>query len=634
MSEYVIHGPSLFTDYDIHLFKEGKHFRLWEKMGAHLIEHDGEEGVLFSVWAPNAEKVCVEGEFNYWNKDNYPLQARWDESGIWEGFVPGLKPGTLYKYAIHQKDGKETLEKCDPYSRMNETPPKTASVVVDSHYDWTDGRWLEAREEQGYERPMSIYELHLGSWRRDEDGNSYSYRRMAEELVPYLKETGFTHVEFMPVMDHPFFGSWGYQVIGYFAPSSMYGEPDDLKYLIDKLHEAGIGVIMDWVPSHFPGDAHAIKEFDGTHLYEHEDLRRGFHPDWNSYIFNYGRYEVRSFLISSALFWLLEYHADGLRVDAVASMLYLDYSRKEGEWLPNDFGGNENLEAIELLKMMNDAVHEDAPGCVTIAEESTAWPKVSGPTSDGGLGFDYKWMMGWMHDSLRYFGREPIYRKFHQNELTFSIWYFFNEHFQLAFSHDEVVYGKGSLWNKMSGDEWHKFANYRLLLSYMYTHPGNKLIFMGSEFAQREEWNHDAQLSWTSLDDERHRKLKDMVARLNTLYAEQLPLHECDFEEAGFKWTQLDRQDDCILCYERIAADEEDHLLVVMNADQQTHFDYPVNVREGVSYQELFNSDDEAWGGSGLVNEGVLEPVKNESEQDEIRLLVPPLSLIILQPKK
>jgi 1,4-alpha-glucan branching enzyme len=634
MAKNVIHGPSLFTDYDIHLFKEGKHFNLWEKLGAHVMEHEGEMGVLFSVWAPNAGKVAVEGEFNDWNKASHLLEARWDESGIWEGFIPGLSAGALYKYVIYPKDSDACLEKNDPVAAMNETPPQTASIVVDSKFTWSDTDWMTKRNAQGYERPMSVYEIHLGSWRRDENGNSYTYRRMADELVAYLKETGFTHVEFMPIMDHPFFGSWGYQVTGYFAPTSMFGTPDDLRHLINELHKAGIGVILDWVPSHFPGDAYALKEYDGTHLYEHEDIRRGFHPDWNSYIFNYGRFEVRSFLISSALFWLQEFHADGLRVDAVASMLYLDYSRKEGEWLPNDYGGNENLEAIALLKMMNDAVHENAPGCVTIAEESTAWPKVSGPTSEGGLGFDYKWMMGWMHDSLRYFGREPIYRRHHQNELTFSIWYFYHEHFQLAFSHDEVVYGKGSLWNKMSGDEWHKFANYRLLLGYMFTHPGNKLIFMGSEFAQREEWNHDAQLNWGCMSDDRHKKTQQLVSKLNELYKDKAALHECDFQEAGFAWTQLDRQNDAILCYERIAKEHDDFLLVIMNADQQTHFDYPVNVREGFNYSELLNTDHEAWGGSGIVNAEEAIPVLNAEGQAEIRIMIPPLSLLIFEPKR
>jgi 1,4-alpha-glucan branching enzyme len=636
MSETVKHGVSLFSDYDIHLFKEGRHFKLWKKMGSHVMTHEKEEGVLFSVWAPNAESVAVMGEFNGWNRTSHQLAVRWDESGIWEGFIPGLTEGELYKYVIKPRNADEILEKADPYARMNETPPKTASQVFKSGYEWTDSEWVEKRKSHTYSTPMSVYEIHLGSWRRDEHGNSFSYRKLAEELVPYLKEMGYTHVEFMPVLDHPFFGSWGYQVTGYFAPTSIYGDPDDLRFLIDALHKEGIGVILDWVPSHFPGDAHALKEFDGSHLYEHEDHRRGFHPDWSSYIFNYGRFEVKCFLVSSALFWLEEFHIDALRVDAVASMLYLDYSRNEGEWLPNEYGGNENLEAITFLKAMNDAVHEHAPGCVTIAEESTAWPKVSGTTEDGGLGFDYKWMMGWMHDSLRYFGREPIYRKYHQNELTFSIWYYYSEHFQLAFSHDEVVYGKGSMFNKMSGDDWHKFANLRLLMGYMFTHPGNKLNFMGNELAQREEWNHDGQLNWDVLKDERNEKYRKMVGRLNALYTSEKALHEKDFEEAGFNWTILDREDDCILCFERIAADENDFLTIVMNADQQTHYDYMLDVRKGFTYTELFNSDSEEWGGSGIDNPGVMEPVIEEIdgvERNRIKVIIPPLCLMILKPE-
>ena len=634
MANEVKHGVSLFSDYDIHLFKEGKHFKLWKKLGAHTIVHEKEDGVLFAVWAPNAATVAVMGEFNGWNRSSHQLAVRWDESGIWEGFIPGLTSGELYKYVIQPRNTDTFLEKADPFARFQEAPPKTASMVYDSAYEWKDTEWVKQRNNHSLATPMSIYELHIGSWQRDGDGNSYSYSALIPRLVPYLKEMGYTHVELMPIMDHPFFGSWGYQVTGYFSPSAMYGNPDELRALIDVLHAENIGVILDWVPSHFPGDAHALKEYDGSHLYEHEDIRRGYHPDWSSYIFNYGRYEVRSFLISSALYWLEEYHADGLRVDAVASMLYLDYSRNEGEWLPNDYGGNENIEAIALLKMMNDAVHEQAPGCVTIAEESTAWPQVTGATNEGGLGFDYKWMMGWMHDTLRYFGREPIYRKFHQNELTFSIWYYYTERFQLALSHDEVVYGKGSLFNKMSGDDWHKFANLRLMLGYMYTHPGSKLNFMGGEMAQREEWNHDAQLNWDVLKDERNLKLQNMVTKLNNLYTGQKSLHEMDFEEAGFEWTQLDRQDDCILCYERIAKDKDDFLLVVMNADQQTHYDYPVHVRPNLSYREIFSTDSEEWGGSGIHNAEPIAAVTADDDISEIRIMIPPLSLLIFKPEK
>lgn len=638
MAGKVIHGVSLFTDYDIHLFKEGKHFRLWEKLGAHVHSHKEENGVLFSVWAPSAESVSVIGEFNYWDKSSHPLAVRWDESGIWEGFIPGVVIGELYKYAIKSIVREEILEKTDPFARQVEVPPKTASIISDENFSWTDDKWIGTREKFDYTKPMSTYEMHLGSWRRNSDGNSLNYRQLAEQLIPYLQETGFTHVEFLPVMEHPFFGSWGYQVTNYFAPSGRYGTPDEFRFLINSLHNAGIGVILDWVPSHFPGDEYALREFDGSHLYEHADERKGFHPDWKSYIFNYGRFEVLSFLVSNAMYWLEEFHADGLRVDAVASMLYLDYSRKAGEWLPNDYGGNENLEAIHFLKTLNNAVKSENKGYITIAEESTSWPKVSDSSENGGLGFQYKWMMGWMHDTLRYFGREPIYRKYHQNELTFSMWYFRSEKFVLAISHDEVVYGKGSMQNKMSGDEWYKFANLRLLYGYMFTHPGSKLLFMGQEFAQYAEWNHDSQLDWEALQDKRYLTIKSLVSELNKLYTSEKALHESDYVEEGFHWTEIDNHDECILCYRRQAADASNHLIVVCNFDQQTHLERKIKVSAETEYFELLNTDDEQYGGSGLINTGTFKPVKriDAMEEDvtpfEITLVVPPLSMIILKP--
>ncbi|MFN5068708.1 MAG: 1,4-alpha-glucan branching protein GlgB, partial [Bacteroidota bacterium] len=489
---------SLFTDYDIELFKSGKHYRLYEKLGSHIVEHQGASGVYFAVWAPNARYVSVIGNFNSWNKGAHPLQPRWDGSGIWESFIPRIGQGEVYKYFINTKDN-EDLEKGDPYAFFWEVPPMTASIVWDLKYKWSDNKWMKKRAAiNALNAPISVYEVHLGSWQRSphHPEKYLDYKHLAKSLTEYVKDMGYTHVEFMPVMEHPYAPSWGYQITGYFAPSSRFGSPQDFMYLVDELHQAGIGVILDWVPSHYPGDAHGLFRFDGTNLYEHEDMRKGFHPDWKSYIFNYGRYEVRSFLISNALFWLDRYHADGLRVDAVASMLYLDYSRNEGEWTPNHFGGRENLEAISLLKEINEAVYSYYPDVQTIAEESTSFTGVSRPTYSGGLGFGMKWMMGWMHDTLKYFAKDPMYRKYHHNQITFSMVYAFTENFMLPFSHDEVVYGKVSMINKMPGDEWQKFANLRLLYSYMFSHPGAKLLFMGCDFAQQAEWNFERSLDW------------------------------------------------------------------------------------------------------------------------------------------
>jgi 1,4-alpha-glucan branching enzyme len=637
MPETVLHGFSLFSEYDIHLLKEGKHFRLWEKLGSHAAVYQNQAGYYFAVWAPNATKVYVTASFNNWHKNLHELKPRWDESGVWEGFITGVVAGDLYKYVLHY-NGQEPFEKCDPYAQMSESVPGTASLISETKYKWKDRKWINARKKFSYASPMSIYEVHLGSWGRTPDGNYFTYRAMAEYLVQYVTQRGFTHIELMPIMEHPFYGSWGYQIANYFSPTNRYGNPDDLRYLIDIAHQNNIGIILDWVPSHFPGDAYALLKFDGTSLYEHENPMKGFQPDWNSYIFNYGRNEVKSFLISNAMYWIEAFHADGLRVDAVASMLYLDYSRKEGEWEKNIYGGNENLEAIQFLKECNDALRSAYPGVITIAEESTAWPKVTGTTQNGGLGFHYKWMMGWMHDTLNYFSREPIYRKHHQNDITFSIWYFWSEKFVLSISHDEVVYGKGSLWNKMPGDTWHKFANLRILYAYMFTHPGAKLLFMGSEFAQKNEWNHEQSLDWHLLEeDAQHKKIQQLVTDLNFLYTSEKALHEKDYTTDSLVWTDISKNEECILCYKRIAEDPNNYIFIIANFDQQTHFDYPITVPENISYREILNTDAEHYGGSGLTNETILQPTtvvhaETGTETHQLLITVPPLSMILLKP--
>src|SRR5689334_6117262 len=541
--------PTLLGDKDFYLFNEGSHRLLYEKLGAHLMRIGDEEGTYFAVWAPNAERVFVIGSFNHWNKSSHPLRPR-GNSGIWEGFIPEAKRGALYKYLIYSRFMGYRVEKADPFSIFNEIPPKQASIVWDLDYDWNDGRWLaERREKNRLDKPMSIYEVHLGSWRRHvEAGNrSLSYREVAPQLADYVLHSGFTHVEFLPLMDHPFFGSWGYQITGYFAPSGNYGTPQDLMFLIDTLHQNGIGVILDWVPSHFPSDEHGLAYFDGTHLFEHADPRQGYHPEWNSYIFNYGRHEVRSFLISNALFWLDKYHVDGLRVDAVASMLYLDYARRDGEWIPNRFGGRENIEAIEFLKQLNGAVYEAYPDVQTIAEESTAWPMVSRPVYTGGLGFGLKWDMGWMHDTLEYFSADPIYRKYHHDKLTFRMIYAFHENFIMPLSHDEVVYGKGSLLGKMPGDNWQRFANLRALFGYMYAQPGKKLLFMGDEIGQWREWQHDQSIDWHLLEAREHAGIQKWLADLNRCYRSEPALHELDCDPAGFEWIDCRDADSSIV---------------------------------------------------------------------------------------
>ncbi len=627
---------SLLTDFDIHLFKSGKHFKLYEKLGAHIATFKGQSGTYFAVWAPNARNVSVIGNFNHWNSLNHKLSPRWDESGIWEGFFPGIRKGEAYKYAIHSNTG-EYLEKADPFAFYAEIAPATASVVWNHDYKWKDSVWLnERKNSSGKPKPYSVYEVHLGSWRRKaEDGNrSLSYKELAEELVIYVKEAGFTHVELLPVMEHPFFGSWGYQLTGYYAPTSRFGTPQEFMELVDAFHNAEIGVILDWVPSHFPGDAHGLYNFDGTNLYEHADPRKGFHPDWSSYIYNYGRNEVKCFLISNALFWLELFHADGLRVDAVASMLYLDYSRKEGEWIPNQHGGNENLEAISFLREFNEVVYENFPDVVTIAEESTAWPSVSKPTYIGGLGFGQKWMMGWMHDTLHYFKLDPVHRKYHQDEISFSIIYAFTENFMLPLSHDEVVHGKGSLLSRMPGDEWRKVANLRLMYSYMFTHPGTKLLFMGDEFGQTEEWNHDQSLDWNALNSNPYQQgVLRSVKALNALYKNEKALYQFQFKNSGFEWSDYSDNENSVIIYMRKTEHNKELLLVLCNFTPEARSQYRIGVPFAGTWKELFNSDDSNFGGSGALNSGLLYsmPDKYHGKDNSILLTLPPLGCLVLK---
>ncbi len=626
---------TLLTDFDVHLFKSGKHFKLYDKLGSHAAEFKGKEGTYFAVWAPNAKALSVIGNFNQWQDNVHKLKPRWDESGIWEGFFSDIRMGEAYKYAIHSNTG-EYLEKADPFAFYAETPPKTASITWETDYSWKDGSWLDERKKlTGKTRPYSVYEVHIGSWRRKvEDGNrSLSYRELAVEMVDYVKEMGFTHVEFLPVMEHPFFGSWGYQLTGYFAPTSRFGPPEDFMYLVDAFHQAGIGVILDWVPSHFPGDAHGLYNFDGTHLYEHADPRKGFHPDWSSYIYNYGRPEVRSFLISNALFWLEKFHVDGLRVDAVASMLYLDYSRKAGEWIPNEHGGNENIEAVMFLKEFNETVYGAFPDTVTIAEESTAWSGVSRPTYLGGLGFGQKWMMGWMHDTLKYFKTDPIHRQYHQNEITFSIMYAFTENFMLPLSHDEVVHGKGSLIGRMPGDEWKKFANLRLLFAYMFMHPGTKLLFMGAEFAQTAEWNHDSSLDWHLTGHGYHKGIMELIKEVNRLYLLEPALHEFQFDNRGFEWVDYGDRENSVIVFIRKGEKQEDSLVVVCNFTPEPRHSYRVGVATRGSWKEIFNSDNLKYSGSGLLNQAMMNtsPVKYHGKDFSITFTLPPLAITVLK---
>ena len=626
---------SLFTDFDISLFKAGKHFKTYEKLGSHIIKNGDTEGVMFSVWAPNARKVSVIGNFNFWNKMTHQMTPRWDGSGIWEIFIPEAKKGDTYKYCIWSPDGR-VLEKTDPCAFLWEVPPRTASIIWDLEYTWDDAEWLaKRRENAGKPQPMTVYEVHAGSWKRKgfEGNRSLTYREMAEELVPYVAEMGFTHIEFMPIMEHPYEPSWGYQTLGYFAPSSRFGTPQDFMHLVETFHKAGVGVILDWVPSHFPMDAHGIYDFDGTHLYEHADPRKGYHPDWKSAIFNYSRNEVRCFLISSALLWMDKFHADGLRVDAVASMLYLDYSRKDGEWIPNEFGGNHNLEAISFIREMNEQIYGNFPDGFTIAEESTAFSGVSRPTWMGGLGFGQKWMMGWMHDTLNYMKRSPLYRKWHQNEITFSIVYGFTENFMLPLSHDEVVYGKGSILDRMPGDEWQSFANLRLMYGYMFTHPGTRLLFMGCEFGQGGEWNFEQQLDWWVLDSPLHQGVSDLIKDLNDLNKNQPAIYEKAFSHEGFEWVAYDDAHNSVMSYLRKGDEGTPPLLVICNMTPQAHYDYLLGLPYAGEWQEILNTDDKKYGGSGVNNPWALKTIDGDyhGREQSICVTLAPLATIVLK---
>ncbi len=632
----ILHGPSLLTEGDIYLFKEGNHFKLFDKLGAHVATVDGRDGTHFAVWAPNAGRVSVIGDFNRWDPVRHPLEARWDGSGIWEGFVPGLGKGALYKYSITSKLDGSLAEKADPLGFYSEAPPRSASVVWDLDYRWCDSEWMAGRAKaNGPNAPVSVYEVHLGSWRRvpEENNRPLTYREIAPLLAEYVHEMGFTHVEIMPIMEHPFYGSWGYQTIGYFAPTSRYGTPQDFMYLVDMLHHFGIGVILDWVPSHFATDGHGLGRFDGSHLYEHQDPRKGFHPDWKSAIFNYGRNEVREFLISSALFWLERYHADGLRIDAVASMLYLDYSRKEGQWIPNRYGGRENLEALSFIRRLNEVAYGTCPGIQTSAEESTSWPMVTRPVHLGGLGFGLKWKMGWMHDMLAYFSKDPLFRKFSHDDLTFSMWYAYTENFILPLSHDEVVHGKGSLVGKMPGLEMEKYANLKALYGYMYTHPGKKLLFMGGEFAQWKEWAHEESLEWHALDHKTHQDVQRWVKDLNALYRREPALHELDFDPAGFEWVDFNDADHSVVSYLRKGRSTPDLILVVCNFTPVAHGDYRVGVPAGGPWKELLNSDAKDYGGRGLGNLGSVEAVAEprHGRSHSLRLTLPPLGVLVFK---
>jgi 1,4-alpha-glucan branching enzyme len=624
----------VLTDHDIYLFREGTHSALYRVLGCHPCEGGPEAGRRFAVWAPNARRVSVIGDWSDWNPDAHPLQPRWDGSGIWEGVVTAARPGCRYKYRIESNQQGYVAEKADPFAFASEAPPATASRVWDLDYAWNDEAWMRGRAgANALDAPISVYELHLGSWQRRPDGGWLNYREAAQRLADYLPTLGFTHVELLPITEHPFYGSWGYQTTGYFAPTARYGSPQDLMYLVDLLHQRGIGVILDWVPSHFPNDAHGLHYFDGTFLYEHADARQGFHPEWNSYIFNYGRNEVRAFLLSSALFWLERYHIDGLRVDAVASMLYLDYGRKPGEWIPNRHGGKENLDAIAFLRMLNTAVYREHPDVQVIAEESTSWPRVSRPVYEGGLGFGMKWNMGWMHDTLEYMAADPLYRKYRHDRLTFSIWYAFFENFLLPLSHDEVVYGKRSLLGKMPGDRWQKLANLRLLFGYMWTHPGKKLLFMGGELAQESEWSHESSLDWASAEAPGNLGVRCWVGDLNRVYREQPALHQRDFDAGGFEWVDCNDAAASVLSFLRRGREGTAPILVIGNFTPVPRHNYIVGVPRPGIWQELLNSDAARYGGSGMGNLGAVEasPVPAHGRPRSLTLTLPPLSLLVFR---
>lgn len=628
---------SLFTDFDINLFKAGKHYRLYEKFGSHIVNVDGEEGTYFAVWAPSAKNVSVVGDFNFWLAGEHQLNVRWDGSGIWEGFIPKVGKGNIYKYKIQSSHNDVTTEKADPFARRCEHPPKTASVVWQDDYEWKDKKWMKNRKKKNaLNAPFSVYEVHLGSWKKQIEENRFlSYVELADELVDYVAEMNFTHVEFMPIMEYPYDPSWGYQLTGYFAPTSRFGYPDEFKYLVDKFHEKGIGVLLDWVPSHFPSDDHGLGYFDGSHLYEHPDRRKGYHQDWKSLIFNYGRNEIKAFLISNAIFWLDQYHADGLRVDAVASMLFLDYSREDGQWEPNIYGGNEYLEAIDFIKDMNSEVYASFPDVQTIAEESTSFSKVSRPIYDGGLGFGMKWMMGWMHDSLEYFAKEPVYRKHHQNDLTFSLNYAFTENFMLPLSHDEVVYGKKAIVDKMPGDEWQRFANLRLLYSFMYTHPGTKLLFQGGEFGQTSEWNFQTSLDWHLLQYDVHKGAQSLVKDLNKFYKKEKALFEKQFSPEGFEWIDHGDHQNSVLSYIRKGENEKDNVIIVLNLTPVPRENYRIGLPKSGSLKQVFNSDDKKYYGTGEYKNTKLTAEEKEwnNRQHSLELTLPPLSMIAFKYK-
>ena len=620
------------SDYDLHLFAEGKHWHIFQILGAHPHVVDGIEGILFATWAPNAERVSVIGDFNHWDGRQAPMRNRLGY-GVWELFIPGLRDGDLYKFEIRNKQSGQVMSKIDPYANHFEQRPKTASIICsDESYSWSDQLWLQQRREHDWlHTPMSVYEVHLGSWQRDDNGKFLNYRELARRLVEYLQYTGFTHVELMPITEHPLDDSWGYQTTGYFAPSSRFGTPDDFRYFVDSLHQAGIGVILDWVPAHFPRDQHALARYDGSALYEHEDPRRGEHPDWGTLIYNFGRNEVRNFLLSSALYWLEEFHLDGLRVDAVASMLYLDYSRDQHDWVPNIHGGNENLEAIEFLRELNTVTHSQHPGTLVIAEESTAWPQVTRPVNLGGLGFSMKWNMGWMHDTLSYMSKDPIHRHYHHSQLTFGLLYLFTENFVLPFSHDEVVHGKGPMIYKMPGDDWQQFANLRLLYTYMYTYPGKKLIFMGSEFAQTREWNHHLALDWQLMEFAPHQHMLSLVKDLNGLYRSEEALYRYEFEPQGFAWIDCNDSQQSVLSYLRRG--QQDLMIVILNFTPVPREGYRIGVPEAGSYEEVLNSDSTYYGGSNLGNEHLLhsENVPWMGHPFSLTLTLPPLAGLVLR---
>jgi 1,4-alpha-glucan branching enzyme len=626
----------ILSDFDLHLLGDGTHYRAWEKLGAHRMTVGSIHGVHFAVWAPNAQRVSVIGDFNRWDGRVHPMR-KLVPSGIWELFIPDLPDGSCYKFEVRTAAG-HLLHKADPFGRRFELPPNTASVIwTDGGYEWRDAEWVRSRAASGggHNRPMSVYEVHFGSWRRvPSDGQRFlTYREMADSLVPYVRDMGYTHIELMPVMEHPFSGSWGYQVTGFFAPTSRFGTPDDFRHFVDECHRAGVGVILDWVPAHFPKDQHGLAHFDGTALYEHADPRKGEHQDWGTLIFNYGRSEVRTFLLSNALYWLEEFHVDGLRVDAVASMIYLDYSRREGEWIPNQFGGRENLEAVSFLQQLNTVTHGRVPGTVTIAEESTAWPAVSRPVYVGGLGFSYKWNMGWMHDMLHYVHLEPVHRKWHHNLITFSMLYAFTENFILPFSHDEVVYGKGAMLSKLPGDVWQKHATLRTLYGYMFGHPGKKLMFMGSEFGQWNEWNHETSLDWHLLDDPMHEGLQRWVRDLNRAYRSEPSLYEVDFDHTGFGWIDCNDNESSVVSLVRHARDRSDFTVMVVNFTPVPRPAYRIGVPEGGWYREVLNSDAAMYGGSNTGNGGGVQadPLPAHGQPCSLSLLVPPLGFLLLK---